>query len=137
MLPENMGPHLPLNVMTSVQRFDGRDLGTSSPYRRAGQLQAGEFRSKPSFAAPTATPLPGGSDRFLGQRSDRRFRTCPLRRTASPSIGGSPGISPMPKEGEKQAEWERSPTPPPSGIARLARSTWRSTATVSTRSPRR
>ena len=29
MLPENMGPNLPLNPMTRVQRFDGRDLGRS------------------------------------------------------------------------------------------------------------
>ena len=74
-----MGPHLPLNVVTSVQRFDGRDLGRApiSPCWAAASW-ATSWQAFLCFAFKT--PLPRGSDRFLGQRSDRRFRTCPLRR---------------------------------------------------------
>ena len=58
----------------------------SHPYRRAGQLQVGEFCSQPAFAAPASAPLPGGSDRFLGQRSDSRFRTRTLQERPAPRL---------------------------------------------------
>ena len=38
-----MGPHLPLNVVTSVQRFDGRDLGRAPHIAVLGSCKLGNF----------------------------------------------------------------------------------------------
>ena len=38
-----MGPHMPLNSVTSVQRFDGRDLGLSPHIAVLGSCKLGNF----------------------------------------------------------------------------------------------
>ena len=38
-----MGPHLPLNAVTSVQRFDGRDLGRAPHIAVLGSCKLGNF----------------------------------------------------------------------------------------------
>ena len=43
MLPENMGPHLHLNAVNSVQRFDGRNLGDSPHIAVLGSCKLGNF----------------------------------------------------------------------------------------------
>ena len=43
MLPENMGQHLSLDAMNSVQRFDGRDLGRTPHIALLGSCKLGNF----------------------------------------------------------------------------------------------
>ena len=43
MLPENMGKHLPLNAVTGVQRFDGRDIGQAPHIAVLGSCKLGNF----------------------------------------------------------------------------------------------
>ena len=38
-----MGPHLPVNAVTSVQRFDGRDLGQTPHIAVLGSCKLGNF----------------------------------------------------------------------------------------------
>ena len=67
LLPENMGPHLPLETREQRAALRWPRTGPGSTHRCAGQLQAGKLRGDPPLVAPAETPLPKCTNRFLGQ----------------------------------------------------------------------
>ena len=133
LLPENMGPNLPLNALTRVQRFDGRDLGPQAPHIAVlGSCKLGNFVASLPLLRLLRRRYPEAQIDFWGSEATADFERA-LCGKASPSIGESPGINPIlkgsgraePTRGDRQRRRQRQ--------GRLAHSTWRSTATVSTR----
>ena len=81
-----MGQDLPSKPVTSVQRFDGRDLGQAPHIAVLGSCKLGNFVATLPLLRLLQTPLPKCTNRFLGQRSHRRLRARALRRRPAPRL---------------------------------------------------
>ena len=130
-----MGPHLPLNAVTSVQRFDGRDLGRAPHIAVLGSCKLGNFVAKPALLRLLRRRYPEAQIDFWGSEATADFERAlcgdgqPLDWRISWDQPHTEGVNEINR-------LERSPTLLTSGTRKQDRSTWRSTATVSTRSPR-
>ena len=130
-----MGPHLPLNAVTSVQRFDGRDLGRAPHIAVLGSCKLGNFVASLPLLRLLRRRYPEAQIDFWGSEATADFERA-LCGEGQPLDWRISWDQPHAEGDQTQADWRRSPTPLAKGKRKLAHSTWRSTATVSTRSPR-
>ena len=73
LLPENMGPHLPLNPLTSVQRFDGRDLDKTPHIAVLGSCKLGNFVATLPLLRLLRRRYPGAQIDFWGSEATADF----------------------------------------------------------------
>ena len=78
-----MGEDLCLKSLTSVQRFEGGDLGPTPHIAVLGSCKFGNFVASMPLLRLLRRNYPNAQIDFLGQRSNRRFRTRTLRKRPS------------------------------------------------------
>ena len=128
-----MDSHLPSNPLTSVQRFDGRDLGSSS-YSSIGQLQVGKLRRNLPLLRLLRRRYPGAQIDFWGSEATADFERA-LCGNEQPLDWRISWDQPHSKVEEK-SRIESIANAATSDMRRLVHSIWQSTATVSTHSPK-
>ena len=89
-----MGSHLPLNALTSVQRFDGRDLGQAPHIAVLGSCKLGNFVASLPLLRLLRRRYPAAQIDFW-EAKQQPISNAPSAKTANPSIGVFPGIDPM------------------------------------------
>ena len=122
-----MGQDLPLKPVTSVQRFDGRDLGQVPHIAVLGSCKLGNFVATLPLLRLLRRRYPNAQIDFWGSEATADFEhaLCGDDQPLDWRISGT---------SQKLMAMGNSHWPPPSGQQQGV--TWRSTATASTRSPR-
>ena len=80
-----MGPHLPLNALTSVQRFDGRDLGRAPHIAVLGSCKLGNFVASLPLLRLLRRRYPDAQIDFWGSEATADFERA-LRRRQAPRL---------------------------------------------------
>ena len=124
-----------MKPVTSVQRFDGRDLGLAPHIAVLGSCKLGNFVASLPLLRLLRRRYPSAQIDFWGSEATADFERA-LCGDGQPSIGESPGINQMPMGIGLLSTLEAIAKAAASGNRKQGRSTWRSTATASTHSPR-